>query len=471
MTTAAGTALGAAATLGLPAAASADVPSTTTPLVALAALNGSTEPTTFRLDVPAGAYKLVVDGNFLGSGLTADPATISVAAPGAHKLRIETASGRVDASWTTSVVGTTPTPPSPPASTAPAPSSPATPPSTGTPSAPPAPGSPAPGTSAPSTGVPTTPVGTGVARPADGHWTVSTEAEIRAALTTAHPGDVITLTDGEHLARSRYEATASGTATAPITLQGTRAAMLRTKNASGDYGLHITGSYWHITGITVAHGSKGIVLDGSHGTVLDGVEVFDVGDEGVHFRSCTTDSVLENSYVHDTGINNPQYGEGVYVGSANSNWAKYNCTDGRDNSERNLVQGNVFRNIPAEGADLKEGTDSGTLRNNLFDGTGFSGKNSADSAVDVKGNNWLIEGNTVRNPQGADLDGFQVHSVYTGYGNGNTFKGNVVQGLWAGWGIALYPLGTGNVIGCDDAAPGAKLGLAGANTHSLTCKP
>src|SRR5690606_31579059 len=31
-------------------------------------------------------------------------------------------------------------------------------------------------------------------------------------------------------------------------------------------------------GLTVAHATKGIVLDGSVGTVIDGVEIFDIGD-------------------------------------------------------------------------------------------------------------------------------------------------------------------------------------------------
>ena len=143
------------------------------------------------------------------------------------------------------------------------------------------------------------------------------------------------------------------------------------------------------------------MLDGSLGTVIDGVEVYDIGDEAVHFRTCSSDGVLRNSYIHDTGRNSPQYGEGVYVGSANSNWSKYECADPveqvdeGDNTERVLIENNVFEDITAEGADLKEGTDSGTLRGNVFRRVGGSGQNSADSAVDAKGNNWIIEDNVV----------------------------------------------------------------------------
>ena len=242
--------------------------------------------------------------------------------------------------------------------------------------------------------------------------------------------------------------------------------MLRTKNASGDYGLHVTGDHWRIEGVTVAHGSKGIVLDGSVGTVIDGVEVHDIGAEAVHFRMCSSDGVLRNSYIHDTGRTHPQYGEGVYVGSANSNWSDFACTDARerqpvgDNTERVLIEGNTFEDTTAEGADLKEGTDSGTLRDNVFRRSGTSGENSADSAVDAKGNNWLIEGNTVSGT-GADwdddgttrpselVDGMQSHAVYDGYGTGNVFRANTIVGAVPGFGIGLAPA-DGNIVTCDN---------------------
>lgn len=314
---------------------------------------------------------------------------------------------------------------------------------------------------------------------------VDTPDELQAALSSAEPGDVIGVADGEYLMDDRLTASASGTSTAPITLRGSRAAVLRTENASGDYGLHITGDHWRIMGVTIAHATKGIVLDGSVGTVIDGVEVYDISDEGVHFRKCSSDGVLRNSYVHDTGRNSPQYGEGVYVGSANSNWSDYQCTDASegvtlgDNTERVLIEDNVFEDITAEGADLKEGTDSGTLRNNEFRRTGLSGMNSADSAVDAKGNNWLIEGNTVTEPdaQWDDdgtlrpsefADGFQTHDVYDGYGTGNTFRANEVIGAIPGYGIGLYPMHD-NVVTCDNTAPDAAEGLVGDNGSAGDC--
>jgi Right handed beta helix region len=323
-------------------------------------------------------------------------------------------------------------------------------------------------------------------QPVQGEVLVNSVDQIRAALASAGPGAVIRVADGEYQFKPRLVASASGTADAPITLTGSRNAVLRTKNASGDYGLSITGDHWLVQGFTVAHASKGIVLDGSIGTVIDGVEVFDIGDEAVHFRACSSDGILRNSYVHDTGRNSPQYGEGVYVGSANSNWSKYQCTDGKerqsvgDNTERVLIEDNTFEDVPAEGADLKEGTDSGTLRRNVFRRTGNSGQNSADSAVDAKGNNWLIEENSVSQadaPWEDDgqsrpsefADGFQAHSVYAGYGTGNVFSRNQVIGVIPGFGIGLYPA-AGNIVRCDNSAPDTSKGLVGDSSKPGKCQ-
>jgi hypothetical protein len=321
--------------------------------------------------------------------------------------------------------------------------------------------------------------------PVDGEIVVDDADTLRAALASATPGTVIRLADGEYQFKPRLVASASGTAEAPITLRGSRAAVLRTKNASGDYGLHVTGDHWRIEGITVAHATKGIVLDGSVGTVIDGVEVYDIGDEAVHFRTCSSDGVLRSSHIHDTGRNSAQYGEGVYVGSANSNWDKYQCTDSTegvdegDNTERVLVEDNLFEDITAEGADLKEGTDSGIVRRNVFRRTGLSGQNSADSAIDAKGNGWVIEDNVV---SGTDAtwdddgvaapsefaDGYQAHSVYEWYGSGNVFRRNRVEGEIPGFGIGLYPEAD-NVVSCDNSAPGAALGLVGVNGQPGEC--
>lgn len=298
----------------------------------------------------------------------------------------------------------------------------------------------------------------------------SSVAELESALAAARPSTVIELAAGtyEREGGDRWEATADGTRAEPITLRGPRAAVLSSDSVTGDYGLHVTGDYWRIEGLSVTNATKGIVLDGSLGTLISDVDVGNIGEEGVHFRMCSSDGILEKSTIHDTGLKKPRFGEGVYVGSASSNWSKYGCDHGQDKTELVLIEGNTFTHIAAEGADLKEGVDSGTLRANTVVDAGYSGENSADSAIDVKANGWLIENNVVGDPSGAAVDGIQTHSVFEGYGTGNTFRGNRVEGEWPGFGIGLYPK-LGNVVECSNTAPDAALGLVGDAGKPIRC--
>jgi len=431
------------------------------PTLKLSHLDGAKTPLAFTVAVDtkgASSAKLIVDGVYIGK-VDQAPLTFDVrVTPGKHQLRVRSVvDGAKTRTYASITASANPLPSAQPALAPPLAKS-----------------------------APAARGGNGTARQsATPTIQVDSVAGIRTALESARPGDVIVVADGEYAFKPRLVASASGTAAAPITLRGSRAAVLRTKNASGDYGLSITGDFWRVEGLTVAHATKGIVLDGSVGTVIDGVEVYDIGDEGIHFRACSSDGVLRNSFVHDTGRNSAQYGEGVYVGSANSNWSQYQCTDATegqsqgDNTERVLIEHNTFQDVTAEGADLKEGTDSGILRGNTFIRAGNSGQNSADSAVDAKGNNWIIENNSVSDsmaPWNDDgvmspsefADGFQSHSVFTGYGTKNVFRGNSVVGAIPGFGIGLYPK-LANVATCSNTAPGAAKGLVGDNSKPSSC--
>src|SRR5206468_4306872 len=121
--------------------------------------------------------------------------------------------------------------------------------------------------------------------------------------------------------------------------------------------------------------SKGIVLDGSSDDVIDGVQVSDIGDEGIHLRSFSSRDVISNSTVHDTGKSSPQFGEGIYVGSATSNWGTYSG-GAPDRSDDNAIVGNIVYATGAESLDIKEGTTNGRAVGNHFDGAGMSGQNS-----------------------------------------------------------------------------------------------
>ncbi|TCO60495.1 right-handed parallel beta-helix repeat-containing protein [Actinocrispum wychmicini] len=299
-------------------------------------------------------------------------------------------------------------------------------------------------------------------------YQVSTAAQLKAALAAVNPGDTINLANGNYA--GQFVATRPGTASAPITLTGGPSAVLSdplfnpgdTDCPSGQtgYGLWLQGAnYWNLKGFTVTKAKKGIVLDSSQHVTVDGVTVHDVGYEGVHFRKSSAFGVIKNSTVYNTGLEQPGFGEGVYIGSANSNWECFGTGGGPDAG--NFVQvldNKIGPGVAAEGVDIKEGTHDGLIAGNIFDGTGEKNQNSGDSVIDAKGNNYTITGNTAKN---AFLDTFQVHNVYTGNGCGNIFSKNTLTVTNAnGYGINVTDQSScsanPNKVGASNKSTGGK---------------
>ncbi|GIE28111.1 hypothetical protein Ait01nite_011560 [Actinoplanes italicus] len=279
---------------------------------------------------------------------------------------------------------------------------------------------------------------------------VSTAAQLSAALAAATPGQTIRLAPGTY--HGAFVARTTAIASAPITVTGPPTAILTNPDSSGTnpgcsvpaegfdpgYGFWLYGAaHWHLTGFTVAGARKGIMIDASPFVTIDGVQVRDIGDEGVHFRRSSSDGVLRNSRIFNTGLTQPAYGEGVYLGSANSNWSCYGNSGGMDASDRVSVLGNwIGPGVAAEHVDIKEGTSGGVLRGNTFDGRGIAGQNSADSWVDAKGSDYLIEDNTGSfGTPGTFANGYETHNPTAGSGCGNVWRGNVSDlggvGKWA----------------------------------------
>ncbi|WP_159084919.1 right-handed parallel beta-helix repeat-containing protein [Planctomonas deserti] len=271
---------------------------------------------------------------------------------------------------------------------------------------------------------------------------VATSVALAAALERARPGQCIQLADGLYL--GRFASAASGTRREPITLSGTRNAVLSTGTIESGYGLHLTGSHWIVRGISVTESAKGIVLDGSTHTVIRGVDVGNIGAEGVHFRAGSSDGVIEDSAIHDTGLHRPGFGEGVYIGSARGNWQSVTGSAAvPDRSDRVIVRNNRISNTSAEGVDAKEGTTGGSITGNVFLNAGHPGVNFADSWVDIKGNGYVVSGNSGSSTR---RDAFQVHGVLPGWGLDNVFSENVVEGGVPGYEVWVQSNSLGTVI-------------------------
>jgi len=283
------------------------------------------------------------------------------------------------------------------------------------------------------------------AEAASARITVSTATELTQVLSSATAGQTIALKDGTY--RGEFVLANSGTSGSPIVLTGSRSAILTTGSQDSGYGLNVTGDYVTLKGFSVNDSGKGIVLDGSNKSKIVGVAVGMIGSEGIHVRTSSRDVVVSDSVVHNTGLQEAGSGEGIYIGSSVNNWhAIMGSPSEPDASDRVLVQNNTLRDTTAEGIDIKEGTTGGRILNNHFDNVGFSGENNADSWIDVKGNNYVVAGNTGNN---ASTDAIQVHDVLTGWGRDNIFSDTTITGDVPGYEINFaVPASNNNVVTC-----------------------
>ena len=290
---------------------------------------------------------------------------------------------------------------------------------------------------------------------------VTTADALQAALAAAKPGSTVRLTAGRY--PGHFGLTTSGTPDAPITVCGPRDAVLDgsgggDKGGDDGYTLHLDhADYVRVAGFTVRGGQKGGMVDASSHAVLDGLLVTDIGEEGVHLRRGSSDDVVRGVVVRNTGLRTKKFGEGLYVGSAQSNWCTYSACQ-PDRSDRNLLEGNDIAGTTAESVDVKEGTTGGILRGNTFSGAGMT---AADAWVNVKGNEWQIVGNTGTD---APEDGFQTHRILDGWGARNAFADNRALVNGPGYAINITKAADGNSVACSNTAEAADKGLT-----NITC--
>jgi len=277
--------------------------------------------------------------------------------------------------------------------------------------------------------------------------TVANRTQLMAALAAARPGSVISLKPGTY--SGKYHLTAVGTTAAPVAICGPRSAVIDGGNPKADGGIKVNHSaHVLISGLSVTRSQKGISVLNSRAVVIRNTHVHHIGDEGIHLKNNTTDSTVSGNTIDHTGLSEPGFGEGVYVGSAKNNWCAYTgCQP--DRSDRNAVTGNTISATRAESIEVKEGTRDGYITANTVDGSSTDALNR--SVIKVKGNGWVVSSNTARDTpedgvivmQAAGTDGGHNAIVY-----GNTFTGHIT-----GFGVRLPDQNLGNVVGCEQKVP------------------
>jgi len=295
--------------------------------------------------------------------------------------------------------------------------------------------------------------------------TCSTASCLTSALSNAAAGDVITLAAGVTFP-GKFVASANGTSANPITIQSDNSnkAILDGGGTDKNYTLHITGDYWVVQNVKITNAKKGIVLDNANHTLLDQIEVYHIGEEAVHYRDGSSYNTIQNSYIFDTGTVNPQYGEGIYVGSDVGKWGSF-----IKETDHNVIKNNVIGpNVRAESIDIKEGATGTIVEGNTFDGTGISGANAADSFVDIKGNDSIIRHNTgYRNNNPNINDAFQTNEKSPGWGyNNDVYKNTVDMNNTTGYVVNVK---AGSAMACNNTRTPSGNMYTGAVTTYTSC--
>lgn len=317
---------------------------------------------------------------------------------------------------------------------------------------------------------------------------------IQDMLDTAIPGDSFLMPAQTVVFEHEPTIWSGGTATNPVSLRGTDASVW--ESGSNDYGLHVMDApHVHILGGHYNIAKKGVVLDNSPYGVLRYVRITHVGQEAMHFRASSHHGLAEHCTIEGTGEENANFGEGFYVGTHDGNWTSTyanrsrpvmtgeqplgNSPEGRDDSHSCILRFNDVINCTGEGLDYKQGITGLEVRGNRFYACGWSGANSADSAIDLKGSKALLidnefsplmpDGSMPTNPDAGlvytQKSCIQARILTAPWGVGQIVKGNVAVGTWTGWLFEEAQGSTGNTVYDDNIAPGAALGVS---TSALT---
>jgi len=239
-------------------------------------------------------------------------------------------------------------------------------------------------------------------------YSVSNPSTLTNALNKAQPGDTIKLADGLYSQKVSFKPKISGTSKNPITLKGTRKAILTAQNITDAIYLNNV-KYWILDGFTVQFSLRGILLDYATNNILQNLNISFIQNSGIRIRSNSTDNLVQNCTISQTGLANPGNGEGIYIANKRYTWNETGVLK-IDRSSRNRIRYNYFGPyVRSESVDIKESGDNIIVEMNYFNGTGMAAEAISQAWVAVKGFNCTIQNNL---GVGSVLDGFIVIIKY-----------------------------------------------------------
>lgn len=261
---------------------------------------------------------------------------------------------------------------------------------------------------------------------------VSPGEDLNLILNNASAGDSVLVKKGEYAALSITDKKFSAQKPLVVRAEISGKVVIKGKTVSRGSSLEMYNcSYVIIEGLAFTNSMWGIYVKNSDHILLRSNEIYLTGQEGCHVgRSSKYVDVIGNE-IHNTGLFNPKWAEGVYVGSGSyggSNRFPDNC-------EYIWVEGNhIYETGKAEGINVKGECFHVTVRNNnIHDIRPGTAEQYNQAAITVEAfdnsmkNNYRttekrdvwIENNSIRNVSGG----------YSDWNNGIMFFGSGVYVL------------------------------------------
>jgi hypothetical protein len=226
----------------------------------------------------------------------------------------------------------------------------------------------------------------GGAEAASSTVTVSTTAQLEAAVKSAAAGTTIQLRAGTYYPAATLKSTANGTSSARITLQAYGSEKVKidgSKLAAGSWLAGIYGDYWTVQNLTFQNSpAQGFVVTSSVGGVFKNLVTANNGDSGFTLRGDgTTGNLVQNldSYGNYDPAGHGQNADGIAV--------KFGSGTG------NKITGARLYNNSDDGLDLWQFSSPVTIEHSWAFGNGKNRWN--DSAFEGNGNGYKLGGGGV----------------------------------------------------------------------------
>lgn len=245
-------------------------------------------------------------------------------------------------------------------------------------------------------------------------YAVNTEANLRAAVSSANPGDIITISGTIYLTRT-LELARSGTSSSKINLTG--GVLNCSRQSSGSWGVKVNGSYWNITNMTIRNAPDcGIVFQHGGSNFVYKVTTSYNGDSGLQIYNGGHDNYIYQCYSNDN----------------------YDAQNGGENADGYACKLSAGKNNVFEGCTAYHNSDDGwdlygqpytvTIKNCIASNNGYgsngdgNGFKLGSAGQSVK---HTVTYNTAKNNKawGYDGNGNTGHITITGSGGSGNSKG------------------------------------------------